>query len=209
MGAGAARRLVALSAAGLALCALQPAAAVPSVDRVAAATASLRLAASGGVTFNVDVLARVSEVGIDQGVGRIEVTVRRCVRATCDAGTTFVARLLPSELQLSDDLAVGRVETALFGFPLTIDLAAADDETSTDGKLELYQPVLPTGQVRAWVRQTRLSKATAQLMGRTCKARAASVYREEIVDGVATERASALPAQLPAGLSGLRGARCA
>ena len=201
------KRLITAALAVFVAYASTPAMAVSSVDRVAAITASFKLPAAGNVSYYVNVLARSSEIGISQGSGRIEVGLRRCVASKCST-RNFAARLKQSELQVTDDLSSGKLQTRLFGYPLVINLDASDAQTTADGKAELYQPVLPSGQVRVWVRQSRESAARGALVGTRCTSTSASIFREEILDGVTPALASSLPSQLPSDLADLRVSRC-
>lgn len=202
------KRLITSALVVLAALAGAPALAVPSADRVAALTASFTLSAPGGVAYYVDVLARSSEIGTSEGSGRIEVSVRRCVASSCTT-RSFAAHLRQSELQVNDDLSRGELETQLFGHPLAVSLTAAGTQTTADGKAEFYQPVLPSGQVRVWARQSRDSAGRGLLVAKRCTSQAATLYREEIVDGVTPVLAPALPSRLPRDLAGLRVSRCA
>lgn len=202
------KRTLTLLSLVLAVSVAVPAAAAPSVDRVAGANASFTLVGAGDVSFKIDIAARLSELGASQGTGRIEVLVRRCVAATCNSGDQFAARLKASEFNVQDDLSAGALQTQLFGYPLTVQFNATDAQVSADGKAELYQPVLPGGQVRIWARQTKETKAQGRIVGRGCASSASYVYRDEIVDGVILNLPKSLPTRVPPALSGLRSARC-
>ncbi len=203
------KRFISFAGAVLAVSAVSPAQAVPSIDKVGIATATLSLRGSDGATYAVDVLARMSEAGTSQSRGRVEVTVRRCVSSSCTKDTTYAARLPAPALTVANDLSSGKLSTSIFGFPLVLSLTAADDTTSTDGKAELYQPVLPTGQVRVWVKQERQAAGQSQMMAKTCKPVTSTLARDDIADGVELQLAASLPTSLPRAFAGLRNARCA
>lgn len=161
-----------------------------------------------GLSYKIDLLARLSEVGTKSGSGRIEVTVRRCGGMSCTAGETYAAKFKPSEFRVAVDLSEAALQTRFFGFPLAVHLTALDAQQNLDGKAEVYQPALPTGQVRIWARQSRDTSARVTMVQRDCHAEASSVYREQILDGVVLELLAGLPTHLPAALAGVRTARC-
>lgn len=201
------RLLVGVAALMAAVCA-GPTSAVPSADHLAGAEATVLIAGAGGVELFVGVAARVSEAGTRLGTGDVTVSLRQCRSSRCDPASRYRSPIGRGDLVVAPDRSGATLRIALFGQPLERTWHTPSDETSVDGEAELYDPVLPTGQVRAWVNQTRDTEVTATLLGLRCSGRAGFVYTQQLVDGVPQAASPPLPTSMPRQLSALRRPTC-
>lgn len=151
-------------------------------------------------TFNVHVVARVSEAGTGISAGTIEVRITRCGTRLCDRPVRYVARLTGSQLSVANDLSSGRLRTTLFGRALSL---AWDD---------VQGPVLPMQRLgtsgRSYVTAYRIVSAHGYVAGRPCLTDQATIARGLSVDLATTPAAASLPRTPPRSLKGLLTARC-
>lgn len=182
------------------------AAALPNADKMTGASAHGVLRGTGE-TFVIDVYARQSEAGSSLGRRELLVSVKRCRANVCDQPDVYRRTLAAGDLVVAPDQSSASLRTSLFGQPLVIEWTAAGD-TSASSKADFYQPVLPTGRVRAWVRADRATSARITVLGRRCTDPNALVFTEALVDGVADPVRPEPPRSVPARFKGLDRATC-
>lgn len=182
--------------------------AAPAIARRVWATAAYELVVSSRDSVRVEIYADVDEVGTTGGASRLQVALSRCRDDRCGRPVHYAEMLPAGAFVVDGDLKRATLRAKAFGRALQVSWAG-DNIMANDVKAELYKPVLPTGQVRVFLREQRSGSGRGLLFGRSCRTISGVIARDSIVDGVTPVPLPAIPGAVPSSFRDVFSARCA
>lgn len=137
---------------------------------------------------------------------RLAVGLRHCKRSACGDTTWVDEGIARDQFNVNDQFTAAHLDADVYGMPVSIDWVHPDGgDTTGDSRVQAFSPVLPHGQVRVFVRETRFTDASLTIGETTCEAAQSTIESWILYDGVVQEPPTGLPDVAPVELGHLFG----